>query len=465
MRRAEQGYDTSGREDRSVHARPVASTPVTMSRGRVAVLGGGIAGLASAHFLVDSGFEVTLFESSDRFGGLGTFFDFEGHRFERFYHVMLPNDDALLSLVDTLGAAERVYWREASLGFLHAGNLYPLNGAIDLLRFGAVPIRDRIRLGLSALYATYVARPDRLDDVSVSEWLSRISGHRAFESFWRPLLILKFGEAYDQVPALWYWSRFNREKGTRKEVKGYFRGGYSGLTELIVRTLRESGVRLHTNASVERVMLGQDGRPRLRVDGRTSDFDAVICSAPLPVLASIAEGDALALPLRGAASAIEYQGVVNVVCVLRRSASPHYWQVVADENAPFDGIVESTKVIDIADTGGNHLVYLLNYVHRSDPLFEEDPDSIRERYVAAFLKLSWRVAQTDIRDTFVFRTPFVEPIYTLGYNRTKPPIELIPGRVYLCTSAQVYPDVTSWNSSVALAKRTVTSLLRSAGER
>ena len=34
-----------------------------------------------------------------------------------------------------------------------------------------------------------------------------------------------------------------------------------------------------------------------------------------------------------------------------------------------------------------------------------------------------------------------------------PPIALVPGRVYLATTAQVYPEVTSWNGSAGLALR------------
>jgi hypothetical protein len=59
----------------------------------------------------------------------------------------------------------------------------------------------------------------------------------------------------------------------------------------------------------------------------------------------------------------------------------------------------------------------------------------------------------------VFRAPFVEPLYSLGYEKRKPPHELVPGRVFLANTAQIYPDVTSWNSSVGVAKRVSNLLL------
>jgi len=59
----------------------------------------------------------------------------------------------------------------------------------------------------------------------------------------------------------------------------------------------------------------------------------------------------------------------------------------------------------------------------------------------------------------VFRSPFVEPLYSVGYQRRTPPIALVPGRVYLATTAQVYPEVTSWNGSAGLARRVVDQML------
>ena len=49
-------------------------------------------------------------------------------------------------------------------------------------------------------------------------------------------------------------------------------------------------------------------------------------------------------------------------------------------------------------------------------------------------------------DQFLFRAPFVEPIWTVNYSRIRPPTAVIPGRLYLACTAQVYPRVNSWNS-------------------
>ena len=430
--------------------------------GRVAVIGGGIAGLSAAHFLAEAGAEVALFESSDRFGGLGTYFEYEGDYLDRFYHVLQPTDDHLLPLLDAVGHEQKPYWRELSLGFYYDRRLYPLGTPIDLLRFKPATFVDRIRLGLTALYAAYVAKPEPLDHITVGEWLSKVSGKRAFERLWKPLLIAKFGDAYEQIPALWYWASFNREKGTKKEVKGYIPGGYKGMADSIVRSLRARGVQLHLNTPVEHIDLGEHDRPLLRVRGGTLDYDRLVITAPFFFIREMAAEGRLAEWLGRINGDIDYQGALNVLVMTRRSLTPHYWLPVVNCGMPFDGIVETTRVIDLEDTGGRHLVYLLNYVHRSTPLFQRDPAEVRDEYVAALLDLIPGLTKDEILDAVTFKAPFVEPLYTPGYASRKPPFEWVPGRVYLATTTQVYPEVTSWNSSTRIARRAVETLLQSA---
>ena len=64
----------------------------------------------------------------------------------------------------------------------------------------------------------------------------------------------------------------------------------------------------------------------------------------------------------------------------------------------------------------------------------------------------------DIETQFIFRAPFVEPVYTRGFMLRRPPEVMVPGRVFLATTTQVYPVVTSWNGSVIQADRTLAAM-------
>lgn len=423
-------------------------------RPDVAVLGGGIGGLASAWYLARAGCRVTVLEGSDRFGGLGTFFEVDGRSYERFYHVMLPSDGPLLGLLDELGIGDRPAWTDSSFALLTDRRLHRLDTALDLLRFGVLSPLDRIRLGVTALYGRLPHDQEVLDRTSVADWLTRISGRRAFARFWKPLLEAKFGDAYRQIPALWYWARFNREKNSQKEVKGYPRGGYRGIVDRLVEALEGAGVELRTGVEVTALDLAGDGEGgvELRTREWTRTFGRIVSTLPLPVLDRVAEG-AVARRLEAQrVSRIDYQGALNVVLMLDRSLVDHYWVAVVDEDIPFRGLVETSRVLGLEETGGRHLVYLANYLHRTDPRFQEPDEAVMAAYLEGLQRLFPHFSPSWILHARVFRAPFVEPIYFPGYAAARPPAELVPGRVFLATTAQVYPRVTAWNSTVELAR-------------
>ena len=59
--------------------------------------------------------------------------------------------------------------------------------------------------------------------------------------------------------------------------------------------------------------------------------------------------------------------------------------------------------------------------------------------------------QDWVEDIRVFRAPYVEPVWPLGYQNSKPRMRCGDSRLYLATTAQCYPQVNSWNTMVGIA--------------
>jgi protoporphyrinogen oxidase len=424
---------------------------------RVGIIGGGIAGLASAHFLLQAGCRAVVFEASTQAGGLGASFEHEGFSFDRFYHVILDSDVDLRALVTELGLADGLVFREARMGFHIGGRLYPLNTAGDLLRFGPLAPASRVRVGLAGLYLRSSGGDQRaLDRISAREWLSRLFGAPATERIWEPLLRAKFGDDWNEVPAYWMWSRLTREKGAAKEVKGYPRGGFRRIAGALLDSIACGGgqVRLHCPVRA----IGQAGG-RLWVEhgGGREEFDAAISTLPPPVLASIAQGElAGRIPLAD----VRYQGVVNVVVVSRAGLQPYYWTAVVDPAFPFQGVAETTNVIPTEWTGGRHLIYVMNYCAADSERFRAPDSRLCRQALEGLAALYPGFRAADVERTYVFRAPFVEPVWTAGYLDKIPAARVAGSRLYLSTTAQDYPRVTAWNTSVAVAHDTVRGLLR-----
>jgi protoporphyrinogen oxidase len=464
---------------------------------RVAVVGGGIAGLAAAYRLAQAGHAVTVLEASAQCGGLGGAFDWQGVALERFYHCLLPSDSHLLPLLRDLGLAQQVYWRPTSFAYLRGGRLFPLNGAADLLAFAPLSVVARIRVGLASLQARRVGSQG-LDEISCEQWLGRLAGPQAYQQFFMPLLRAKFGVHHAQVPALWFWSRLNREKGGEPERKGYLPGGYRRIAQALVQAIQALGGTVRTGVTVQSIDLpaapalppgkvavrregdgvhqgyhghqgqqgqqGQQGRQghqggvRLQLQpagGAPSTLwaDQVVYTAPLPLLAPLLVGPGAAAALQRLGPVADMQGVVNSVWLLRRSPSPHYWVASMDEGLPFQGLVQTSNLIDAAALKDLHLLYLTRYVHRDSGAYAQADAQVLHGDEVALRGQFPALQAGDIQARWVFRSPLVEPLFSPGYGSRLAPTALAPQHLYLATASQVYPEVTSWNGSVGVVNR------------
>src|SRR5262249_43549154 len=101
----------------------------------------------------------------------------------------------------------------------------------------------------------------------------------------------------------------------------------------------------------------------------------------------------------------------------------------------------------------------MNYCDADSELYNRSDEVVAGQAVDGLAALYPRFRRQDVEAMYVFRAPHVEPAWTLGYLGQRPAPRVGNSRLYLCTTAQAYPRVTSWNTSVALAAETVTALL------
>jgi protoporphyrinogen oxidase len=417
------------------------------------VLGGGISGLAAAHRLGRAGVAVTLVEGSDQLGGLGTFFAREGRSVERFYHCVMPTDEHLLPLLDELGLKSTVGWKPTTMGMVVSGRRYPFNTAVDLLRFTPLTLVQRLRFGVVSLLLRYLGRGRDLDNLRIEDWLRRLYGDVIWNRMFQPMFGSKFGDAFGDVPALYLWQRLGREKNVA--TRGYPAGGYESIIAGLRASIEGAGGRILTGTPVSALSADGEGVSVTLGSGERIAADWAISTLPLPVLRSIADtGLAPALPT----VSLEYQGVVNALFFLRKRLDGNYWAPVLDSGTEFDGVIEMSELSGPHD--GLHLVYAMHYCTRDDELFARPEAEIAERWTRQLLATyPDRIGPDDVAEVHVFRAPFVEPVYPLGYAAAKPADEVPGTRLLLATTAQVYPEVTSWNSSTGLSGRVVDRLL------
>lgn len=413
------------------------------------VLGGGIAGLATAHRLAERGEAVVVVEAADRLGGLGGTFEHAGRRHETFYHVVTSSDTALLELLDAAGMPDQCDWRKTTMGMIVDGEHYDFNTPQDLLRFRALTLPQRVRLGGIGKSLRTLRGGKDLDNLTAEQWLKPLFGDAVWQKVIRPMFTMKFGGA--EVPALYLYERLARESNVA--MRAYPKLGYQGLADGLAASIERMGGTILTGTPVQALEVHDE---KVVVTTPTGEIDATwaVSTLPLPLLSRIAGPrlrESLQLP------DLDYMGVVNAIYLTTRGLDGHYWSAVIDSDTDFDGQIEMSSLTGTEHFGGLHATYVMRYTSRHSALFAESDESVLARWTPQFLALNG-LRPEQVVERFVFRTPFVEPVWPLGYTDARPGPRVGNTPLFLATTAQAYPRVTSWNAAVQTASDTVAAM-------
>jgi len=435
----------------------------------IAIIGGGIGGLAAARRLLRAGASVTVLEGAPILGGLAGTFEIAGTRLERHYHHVFLSDTDFIQLTHELGLDRELLWLESRMGFYTPGHVYPFGTPLELLRFGALSPIDRIRCGLILWHLQKRTEWHSLERVTAAEWLRPRAGKAVFRVVWEPLLKSKFGEDWDRVSMAWLWARiFVRAQSRRglfaRERLGYMRGSFHILLERLAQEVVRLGGQVLTSAPVRRVLT--DGRGRLaglETPRGTIACDAAIATLQSPAFARLIEGvpgipTSYVQMLRD----WEYQGNICMVLQLRESLSRIYWLNIADPSVPFTALVEHTNLAPRAWYEGKHIFYLGKYLRTTHPHWSLDDDDLVREWLPHVRRIFPQFSEDLIEQRWVFRAPYAQPVVTVGYGERIPDLRTPLVGLYLANMTQIYPEDRGMNYSIRLGHRVADTVLQDA---
>ncbi|MBX2823176.1 MAG: NAD(P)/FAD-dependent oxidoreductase [Gammaproteobacteria bacterium] len=412
---------------------------------KIAIIGAGLMGMVLARKLADQGHRVTVYEQQAQTGGLSTWHDYGDFVWDRFYHVILPSDSALIELVRDLDLEQQLHWQRTRTGFYVDHKLYSISNNIEFLRFPLLSFWSKLRLGWTMLYGSRINDWKKLETRTSEEWLIRVSGRETFEKMWKPLLLAKLGVHYRRASAVFIWSYIKRmfsarDKSADAEHLGHVRGGYQTIFSALDSAVRKTGGSVRTGTTIDRVH-APGNRLQIESQAGLDDFDKVICTGPVPVLQRIVDPNLLAVtPASGPEDnadtrTVEYLGVVCVVLVTREPLVPYYVVNIADADIPFTGMIGMSNVADTADTAGLHLTYLPKYILSSDEALQLDDEHYQETFLQGVEKMLPDFDRKNLVSVHVNRATTVQPLQVLNYS------ELIP------TLTTQHPDLFVLNTS------------------
>ena len=405
--------------------------------------------------LSQAGFAVTLFEASSELGGLLHPMQIGPYTWDRFYHVVLMSDTNTLSLLEELGLKDKVQWETTKTGFYTDGRLHSMSSAVEFLAFPPLGLLDKLRLGASIFYASRIKSWERLEGISVSAWLTKLSGKRTFEKVWLPLLKCKLGENYKITNAAFIWTTIARmyaarKAGLKQEMFGYVASGYANVLKRFEETLKKQGVKAVVGTPVRAVSSGNE--VEVRFNTGAAGFDSVVltgaCGQTARICPELSEAE------RERLASVTYQGVICASYVLKRPLGGYYITNITEEWVPFTAVIEMTALVDKSNFGGHSLVYLPLYADKSDPLWEQSDERVNQVFFPALRRMYPALSQDDVVASTVCRAEDVMPVTTLNYSKELlPPMQTSMKNVFIVNSAQIPNGTMNVNELVGLANR------------
>jgi len=422
---------------------------------RIAIVGAGVGGLAAAKVLREAGHEVTVFEGKAEVGGQVVTFPVGGEPLECFYHHIFTNDTTVIRYIQELGLGPRLKWIEPKNGHFVKGRIWPFVTPLDLLKFSAIPITSRVRLGLAAVWLRRQKDGVRkYEGVTARKWMERAVGRKAFAAFWGPLLKGKFAGQADSVGMVWLWNkiylRFASRRGAgARESLGYLEGSFKAYYQALADQLVANGVSIRLNIPVESVEIA-GGRVRgIHAGGQLHHFDMVLLTVPNIIARKIA--DPLPPKYVEVLDRVQYQWATCLVLSLDRPLSDFYWLSIGDD-LPFVACVEHTNFMPPARYGNNRVVYLSNYVPPDHPVLAMDAEQVLESYIAGIRAINPAFERSWVRQMWLFKDPGGQPIITTNYSASIPEMRTGVDGLYLSNTTQVYPEDRGQNYSLILGE-------------
>lgn len=418
---------------------------------KIAVVGGGIAGLTAASFLSSSQ-QVTVFEKEKNLGGLAACFKARGWDWplERYYHHFFPSDQQLLKLAEELGIKDQLFFKKPKTSILVDKEIFRFDNPRSVLLFPRLRLIEKLRLGLVTAFFKINPFWKPLEKIPATAWLKKAMGKKAFDLVWQPLFQNKFGSLAKQIPASWFWTRIQK----RSRALGYFQGGSETLIKALVKKIEKDQGQILTQTAITQI---QKNASQFIVTANSQKlkekFDRVIITTSPQTLTRIFPS----LPKKEKISLAKLKslGSLSLILALKESflTDNTYWLNIADSGFPFVAAVEHTNYIPPQHYQNQHLLYLGGYYPANHPYFRFDKKKLYQEFLPHLKKIrpDFDFSQALI-DSWLFKDSYAQPVVCLNYSKQTPPHTFsIPG-LYWLSLHHVYPQDRGVNYAVKWGK-------------
>jgi len=419
----------------------------------IAIIGGGMTGLAAAYELAKRGQHVTVFEKDAELGGLASGF-IPDHGdwnwpLEKSYHHFFTNDRAIIALAKEIGLQKDCMILSPTTAVFWQNQQYPFDTPINILRFPGISFINRVRTGATAALMKLNPFWKPLEHITAHTFFKNLNGAAAWHTIWEPLMIGKFGPYAKEIAASWLWGRLYK----RTPKLGYFRGGFSHFVTTLRANIEKYGGIIHTNTAIQSIK--KKGSAYII---NNKPFDRVLLTVPSPIASRLMR---FPKDFTKRLTAIPHLWAQTLILetntpVLDRT----YWLNINDRTFPFLAVVQHTNMISKQHYGNRHIIYLGNYLPEGHPYISMTKEQLLKKFLPYIVKINprWNTKNNIVR-SFLFTVPNAQPVHQKNYSTRAPKLQTPLPQVYLANLDSIFPWDRETNYAVELGQRAAQHIL------
>ena len=438
----------------------------------VAVVGGGLAGLAAGCALASSGFQVTLFEKRPFLGGRASSYEHPGtgEVIDNCQHVLLGCCTNLIEFYERTGVAGDIRWFDR-LTFLEPGGRAseitpsalpaPLHTAPAFLRAACLGFPDKIAIA-RAMLALAPGAPRETKE-SFLAWLERHGQTaRAIERFWKPILVSALNEEVGRV-SVSYAAQVMREsflKSARAGRMGVPAVPLTSLYNAAGEYIRARQGEVNLRSSVE-TFRAEPSQVTLAVGGSEAAFDYVVFAVPFDVLERVLPESSAAESLKQALSKFTTSPITGIHLWFDREISELEHAVLLDRTIQWMFHKSKLQRRD----GNGHGSYVELVVSASNSLVEKSRQEIVDLAISELREFFPGARSAQLVKSTVVKEVHATYSPRPGIDSERPHPETVWPRVFLAGDW----TATGWPATMEGAVRSgylaAQALARMAGQR
>lgn len=403
---------------------------------KVAVVGGGLAGLAAGCALAESGLQVTLFERRPYLGGRASSYQHPGtgEIVDNCQHVLLGCCTNLIEFYGRTGVADKVRWFD-ELTFLEPDGRAsvirpsslpaPLHTAPSFLKARCLKLKDKISIA-AAMAALAPAVPRDTGEPFLVWLRSHGQTEAAIERFWKTILVSALNEDVERV-ATPYAAQVVRESFLKSAAAGRMGVPSVPLTELYNAAggyIQTRGGEVKMRAAVDSFRAEMAG-PKLITNEGETEFDFVIFAVPFDVLSRMLPDTSAAEPLRQQLSKFDTSPITGIHLWFDRQVTELEHAVLLDRTIQW--MFHKSKLLGREQDGS----YLELVVSASNSLVEKSKQEIVDMALAEIREFLPGAREAQLVKSTVIKEVHATYSPKPGMDLYRPHPETIWPRVFL----------------------------------